>query len=92
MTDHDFDDDYVRRKAYQISERNKEQSPEDNWIAAIKALERQERISREGIKDENGLISNRLTWMTTINGLSLFRHSGFAIIIKKPSNPEIFNG
>jgi hypothetical protein len=78
MIDHDFDDEQIRDKAYQIWEKNKEKSEEENWNAAIKELKKQEKVSREGIKVENLLISNRITWMTTVNGL-LFSTLGFSI-------------
>ncbi|UXE63771.1 MAG: DUF2934 domain-containing protein [Woronichinia naegeliana WA131] len=78
MIDHDFDDEQIRDKAYQIWEKNKEQSEEENWNAAIKELKKQEEVSREGIKVENLLISNRITWMTTVNGL-LFGTLGVSI-------------
>jgi len=36
-----FTDEQIRVKAYQLWEKNKEQSPEENWNAAVKALERE---------------------------------------------------
>jgi len=36
-----FTDEQIRAKAYQLWEKNKEQSPEENWNAAVKALERE---------------------------------------------------
>ncbi len=36
-----FTDKEIREKAHQIWEKNKEQSPEENWNAAVKALERE---------------------------------------------------
>lgn len=78
MIDHDFDNEQIKHKAYQIWEKNKEQSAEENWNAAIKELKKQEKVSREGIKVENLLISNRITWMTTVNGL-LFGALGVSI-------------
>jgi uncharacterized protein YjbI with pentapeptide repeats len=36
-----FTDEQIRVKAYQLWENNKEQSPEENWNAAVKALERE---------------------------------------------------
>ena len=36
-----FTDEQIRVKAYQLWEKNKEQSSEENWNAAIKALERE---------------------------------------------------
>jgi uncharacterized protein YjbI with pentapeptide repeats len=39
-----FTNEQIRARAYQIWEKNKEQSEEDNWNAAIKALERERRF------------------------------------------------
>ena len=39
-----FTNEQIRAKAYQIWEKNKEQSEEDNWNAAIKALGREKRF------------------------------------------------
>jgi uncharacterized protein YjbI with pentapeptide repeats len=36
-----FTDEQIRVKAYQLWEKNKEQSPEESWYAAVKALERE---------------------------------------------------
>ena len=36
-----FTDEQIRAKAHQLWEKNKEQSPEENWNAAVKALERE---------------------------------------------------
>jgi len=36
-----FTDEQIRVKAYQLWEKNKEQSPEENWNAAVEALERE---------------------------------------------------
>ena len=36
-----FTDEQIRVKAYQLWEKNKEQSPEENWKAAVKALEKE---------------------------------------------------
>jgi uncharacterized protein YjbI with pentapeptide repeats len=36
-----FTDEQIRVKAYQLWEKNKEQSPEENWNAAVNALERE---------------------------------------------------
>ena len=36
-----FTDEQIRVKAYQLWEKNKEQSPEENWNAAVKALEKE---------------------------------------------------
>jgi hypothetical protein len=36
-----FTDEQIRVKAYELWENNKEQSPEENWNAAVKALERE---------------------------------------------------
>jgi uncharacterized protein YjbI with pentapeptide repeats len=36
-----FTDEQIRVKAYQLWEKNKEQSPEENWNSAVKALERE---------------------------------------------------
>jgi hypothetical protein len=39
-----FTNEQIRAKAYQIWEKNKEQSKEDNWNAAVKGLERERRF------------------------------------------------
>ena len=39
-----FTNEQIRARAYQIWEKNKEQSEEDNWNAAIKALEKERRF------------------------------------------------
>lgn len=39
-----FTNEQIRARAYQIWEKNKEQSEEENWNAAIKALERERRF------------------------------------------------
>jgi uncharacterized protein YjbI with pentapeptide repeats len=36
-----FTDEQIRVRAYQLWEKNKEKSPEENWNAAVKALERE---------------------------------------------------
>jgi hypothetical protein len=65
-----FTDEQIRVKAYQLWEKNKEQSPEESWYAAVKALER-ERFWRPLISVWRWTGIGEKTGWDIVTGLSL---------------------
>ncbi len=57
---------------------------QEDYEKRIKRIEDQEKISREGIRHEDELISKRLTWMTTVQGF-LFSAVGISLANGIPS-------